>query len=67
LNLLKAKNNRFQAFAFHKCKCCCRYFPVLIDVGTGYFLEQTPADGVDYSRRKVMLLKDNMVRLGCTT
>uniref|UniRef100_A0A7S0SL79 Prefoldin subunit 5 n=1 Tax=Mantoniella antarctica TaxID=81844 RepID=A0A7S0SL79_9CHLO len=36
---------------------------VLIDVGTGYYLEQSPADGVDYSRRKVMLLKDNMEKL----
>lgn len=36
---------------------------VLVDVGTGYFLEQSPADGVDYCRRKVMLLKENMEKL----
>lgn len=36
---------------------------VLVDVGTGYFIEQSPADGADYSRRKVLLLKDNMEKL----
>ena len=36
---------------------------VLIDVGTGYFLEKTPTDGVDYCKRKVNLLRDNMEKL----
>ena len=36
---------------------------VLLDVGTGYFLEKSPADGVDYCKRKVMLVRENMEKL----
>lgn len=36
---------------------------VLLDVGTGYFLEKSPADGVDYCKRKVQLVRDNMEKL----
>tara|TARA_B100001778_G_scaffold244319_1_gene204608 strand:+ start:172 stop:561 length:390 start_codon:yes stop_codon:yes gene_type:complete len=36
---------------------------VLLDVGTGYFVEKSPADGVDYCKRKVTLVRDNMEKL----
>jgi prefoldin alpha subunit len=36
---------------------------VLLDVGTGYFVEKSPADGVDYCKRKVGLVRDNMEKL----
>ena len=36
---------------------------VLLDVGTGYFLEKSPTDGVDYCKRKVVLVRENMEKL----
>ena len=36
---------------------------VLLDVGTGYFVEKSPADGVDYCKRKVGLVRENMEKL----
>lgn len=36
---------------------------VLMDVGTGYFLERSPEDGVDYCKRKVMLIRENMEKV----
>jgi len=36
---------------------------VLIDVGTGYYVEKSPLDGMDFCRRKVLMLKENMERL----
>ncbi|KAK1256512.1 putative prefoldin subunit 5 [Acorus gramineus] len=32
---------------------------VLVDVGTGYFIEKTTAEGKDYCDRKISLLKSN--------
>ncbi|KAJ8506246.1 hypothetical protein OPV22_007132 [Ensete ventricosum] len=32
---------------------------VLVDVGTGYFIEKTMAEGKDYCERKLSLLKSN--------
>jgi len=37
---------------------------VLLDIGTGYFVEYTPADGADYCKRKVLLLRENVEKLG---
>mmetsp|Transcript_7819 Transcript_7819/g.25967 ORF Transcript_7819/g.25967 Transcript_7819/m.25967 type:complete len:160 (+) Transcript_7819:35-514(+) len=36
---------------------------VTVDIGTGYYVEKTPAEGVDYCKRKVMLLKENIEKL----
>jgi len=36
---------------------------VLIDIGTGYYVEKTPEDGTDYCKRKVKLLKENIEKL----
>ncbi|KAA8541479.1 hypothetical protein F0562_025442 [Nyssa sinensis] len=36
---------------------------VLVDVGTGYFIEKTMAEGKDYCERKVNLLKSNYDQL----
>ncbi|PKA53914.1 putative prefoldin subunit 5 [Apostasia shenzhenica] len=36
---------------------------VLVDVGTGYFIEKTTAEGKDYCERKVNLLKSNYEEL----
>ena len=36
---------------------------VLLDIGTGYFVEKTPDDGVDYCKRKVNLVKENMDKI----
>ncbi|KAJ4803381.1 Prefoldin subunit 5 [Rhynchospora pubera] len=36
---------------------------VLVDVGTGYFIEKTMAEGKDYCERKVNLLKSNFDEL----
>ena len=36
---------------------------VLLDIGTGYFVEKTPEDGVDYCKRKVNLVKENMDKI----
>ncbi|GFP89096.1 probable prefoldin subunit 5 [Phtheirospermum japonicum] len=36
---------------------------VLVDVGTGYFIEKTMAEGKDYCERKVSLLKSNYDQL----
>ncbi|KAK8948266.1 putative prefoldin subunit 5 [Platanthera guangdongensis] len=36
---------------------------VLVDVGTGYFIEKTMAEGKDYCERKVNLLKSNYEEL----
>ncbi|KAL6883749.1 hypothetical protein ACP4OV_011163 [Aristida adscensionis] len=33
---------------------------VLVDVGTGYFIEKTMAQGKDYCERKINLLKSNL-------
>lgn len=37
---------------------------VLLDIGTGYFVEYSPADGADYCKRKVLLLRENVEKLG---
>ncbi|KAI3847685.1 hypothetical protein MKX03_019495 [Papaver bracteatum] len=36
---------------------------VLVDVGTGYFIEKTMAEGIDYCERKINLLKSNYEQL----
>ncbi|OAY74662.1 probable prefoldin subunit 5 [Ananas comosus] len=36
---------------------------VLVDVGTGYFIEKTMAEGKDYCERKINLLKSNFDEL----
>uniref|UniRef100_A0A7N0U536 Prefoldin subunit 5 n=1 Tax=Kalanchoe fedtschenkoi TaxID=63787 RepID=A0A7N0U536_KALFE len=36
---------------------------VLIDIGTGYFVEKTMAEGRDYCERKISLLKSNYEQL----
>ncbi|XP_023513364.1 probable prefoldin subunit 5 [Cucurbita pepo subsp. pepo] len=36
---------------------------VLVDVGTGYFIEKTMAEGKDYCDRKIKLLKSNFDQL----
>ncbi|KAK2635700.1 hypothetical protein Ddye_030492 [Dipteronia dyeriana] len=36
---------------------------VLIDIGTGYFVEKTMAEGKDYCERKINLLKSNFDQL----
>ncbi|CAM8960248.1 hypothetical protein QQ045_004749 [Rhodiola kirilowii] len=36
---------------------------VLIDVGTGYFIEKTMSEGRDYCERKISLLKSNYEQL----
>ncbi|XP_057963382.1 prefoldin subunit 5 [Malania oleifera] len=36
---------------------------VLVDVGTGYFIEKTMAEGRDYCERKINLLKSNYDQL----
>ncbi|KAK6921476.1 Prefoldin alpha-like, partial [Dillenia turbinata] len=36
---------------------------VLVDVGTGYFIEKTMAEGKDYCDRKINLLKSNYEQL----
>ncbi|KAL6568817.1 Prefoldin subunit 5 [Orobanche minor] len=36
---------------------------VLVDVGTGYFIEKTMTEGKDYCERKVSLLKSNYDQL----
>ncbi|KAK6122482.1 hypothetical protein DH2020_043768 [Rehmannia glutinosa] len=36
---------------------------VLVDVGTGYFIEKTMAEGKDYCERKISLLKSNYDQL----
>ena len=36
---------------------------VLLDVGTGYFVEKSPESGVEYCRLKVSMLKQNMEKL----
>ncbi|KAL0927213.1 hypothetical protein M5K25_001375 [Dendrobium thyrsiflorum] len=36
---------------------------VLVDVGTGYFIEKTMAEGKDYCERKINLLKSNYEEL----
>jgi len=37
---------------------------VLIDVGTGYFIEYTAQGGADYCKRKVNMLRENLDKLG---
>ncbi|KAG7556203.1 Prefoldin alpha subunit archaea-type [Arabidopsis suecica] len=36
---------------------------VLVDIGTGYFIEKTMDDGKDYCQRKIHLLKSNFDQL----
>jgi len=36
---------------------------VLVDVGTGYYVEKSPMDGTDFCKRKVLMLKQNMEKL----
>ncbi|XP_050275939.1 prefoldin subunit 5 isoform X2 [Quercus robur] len=36
---------------------------VLVDVGTGYFIEKTTAEGKDYCDRKINLLRSNFDQL----
>ncbi|KAG8365749.1 hypothetical protein BUALT_Bualt17G0004300 [Buddleja alternifolia] len=36
---------------------------VLVDVGTGYFIQKTMAEGKDYCERKITLLKSNYDQL----
>ncbi|KAG7974630.1 hypothetical protein I3843_06G057500 [Carya illinoinensis] len=36
---------------------------VLVDVGTGYFIEKTMAEGKDYCERKINLLRSNFDQL----
>jgi prefoldin alpha subunit len=37
---------------------------VLVDVGTGYFIEYSPSGGVDYCKRKLLMLRENLDKLG---
>jgi prefoldin alpha subunit len=36
---------------------------VLLDVGTGYFIEHETEKGIDYCKRKVNFIRDNMEKL----
>ncbi|KAK3249060.1 hypothetical protein CYMTET_41492 [Cymbomonas tetramitiformis] len=36
---------------------------VLIDIGTGYFVEKTPKEGSEFCKRKVSMLKHNIEQL----
>ena len=36
---------------------------ILLDIGTGYFVEKSPEDGVDYCKRKVNMVRENMEKL----
>jgi prefoldin alpha subunit len=36
---------------------------VLMDIGTGYFVEKSPEQGVDYCKRKINLVRENMEKL----
>ncbi|XP_022762449.1 probable prefoldin subunit 5 isoform X2 [Durio zibethinus] len=36
---------------------------VLVDIGTGYFVEKSMAEGKDYCERKINLLKSNLDQL----
>jgi prefoldin alpha subunit len=36
---------------------------VLLDVGTGYFIEHDTEKGIDYCKRKVNFIRDNMEKL----
>jgi prefoldin alpha subunit len=36
---------------------------ILLDIGTGYFVEKSPEDGVDYCKRKVNIVRENMEKL----
>eukprot|EP00889_Picochlorum_renovo_P004629 jgi/Picre1/31659/NNA_007010.t1 len=36
---------------------------VLLEVGTGYYIERDVDAGIDYCRRKVMLVKDRVEQL----
>ncbi|KAF2322594.1 hypothetical protein GH714_019601 [Hevea brasiliensis] len=36
---------------------------VLVDIGTGYFVEKTMAEGKEYCERKINLLKSNFDQL----
>ena len=37
---------------------------IVLDIGTGYYAERTPAEGVDYCKRKVNMLRDNLDKIG---
>ncbi|KAK9816040.1 hypothetical protein WJX74_007990 [Apatococcus lobatus] len=37
---------------------------VLIDIGASYYVERSPADGTDYCKRKVNMLKDQLDQIG---
>mmetsp|Transcript_2650 Transcript_2650/g.2993 ORF Transcript_2650/g.2993 Transcript_2650/m.2993 type:complete len:157 (-) Transcript_2650:287-757(-) len=33
---------------------------ILVDIGTGYYVEKTPAEGAEFCKRKVRMLKESM-------
>lgn len=37
---------------------------ILLDIGTGYYAERSPEEGVDYCKRKVNMLKENLDKIG---
>ncbi|KAK9907732.1 hypothetical protein WJX75_008850 [Coccomyxa subellipsoidea] len=37
---------------------------VLIDIGTGYYMEKSTEEGADYCKRKVMYLKEQLDKIG---
>lgn len=36
---------------------------VLVDIGTGYYVEKTPEEATSFCKRKVLMLKNNMEKL----
>lgn len=37
---------------------------VLVDIGTGYYMEKSTDEGIDYCKRKVMYLKEKLDQIG---
>ncbi|KAL0031903.1 hypothetical protein WJX79_004356 [Trebouxia sp. C0005] len=37
---------------------------ILLEIGTGYYAERSPQEGVDYCKRKVNMLKENLDKIG---
>ncbi|CAL8462814.1 g2347 [Coccomyxa elongata] len=37
---------------------------VLVDIGTGYYMEKSTEEGIDYCKRKVMYLKEKLDQIG---
>ena len=37
---------------------------ILLDIGTGYYAEVTPDQGIDYCKRKVNMLRESLDKIG---